>query len=31
MDLSPIIVIIVLGAIQRNLGILFAPLVRLIG
>ena len=29
MDLSPIIVIIVLGAIQRNLYILFAPLVRL--
>lgn len=31
MDLSPIVVIIVLGAIQRNLHLLFAPLVRLIG
>lgn len=31
MDLSPIVVIIVLGAIQRNLYLLFVPLIRLIG
>jgi len=30
-DISPLIVILVLGAIQHNLYILFAPLVRMIG